>query len=160
MENLPFLGFWRWLPHRLSRRQSLSTTTVLFRTTGRSNSTYFWNDSWVQTFHSFSLTLWWRPASCEKTHFPPSPLLWTGYRLISMSKRMAKVNFATKKAYFRTNRLIKQLFILHACAQAKILTFICESISIFLSPSLFFVISSFFANFIVFFAWNCGWPSF
>ena len=24
---------WRWLPHRLSKRQSLSTTTVLFRTT-------------------------------------------------------------------------------------------------------------------------------
>ena len=82
----------RWLPHRLSKRQALSTTTVLFRTTftrtiklnvlfdseddyrtgcrnvshcqqqqqsysgprspGRSNSTYFWNDSWVQTFHN------------------------------------------------------------------------------------------------------------
>ena len=38
---------WRWLPHRLSKRQSLSTTTVLFRTTftGRSNSTYFWKRS-------------------------------------------------------------------------------------------------------------------
>ena len=47
------LWLWRWLPHRLSKRQSLSTTTVLFRTSspGKSNSTYFWNDSWVQTFH-------------------------------------------------------------------------------------------------------------
>ena len=70
------------------------------------------------------------------------------------------MNFATKKAYFATNRVIKQLFVFHACAQAKILTFISESISIFLSRSLFFLISSFFANFIVFFAWNCGWPSF
>ena len=70
------------------------------------------------------------------------------------------MNFATKKAYFPTNRVIKQLFVFPACAQAKILTFICESISIFLSRSLFFLISSFFANFIVFFAWNCGWPSF
>ena len=29
--NSPWL--WRWLPHRLSKRQSLWTTTVLFRTT-------------------------------------------------------------------------------------------------------------------------------
>ena len=44
----------RWLMHRLLKCQSLSTTTVLFRTTfpGRSNSTYFWNGSWVQTFHN------------------------------------------------------------------------------------------------------------
>ena len=27
------LWLWRWLPHRLSKRQSLPTTTVLFRTT-------------------------------------------------------------------------------------------------------------------------------
>ena len=27
------------------------------RSLGRSNSTYFWNDSWVQTFHSFKLYL-------------------------------------------------------------------------------------------------------
>ena len=27
------LWLWRWLPHRLSKRQSLSTTIVLFRTT-------------------------------------------------------------------------------------------------------------------------------
>ena len=27
------LWLWRWLPHRLSKRQSVSTTTVLFRTT-------------------------------------------------------------------------------------------------------------------------------
>ena len=27
------LWLWRWLPHRLSKRQSLSTTTALFRTT-------------------------------------------------------------------------------------------------------------------------------
>ena len=27
------LWLWRWLPHRLSKRQSLSATTVLFRTT-------------------------------------------------------------------------------------------------------------------------------
>ena len=27
------LWLWGWLPHRLSKRQSLSTTTVLFRTT-------------------------------------------------------------------------------------------------------------------------------
>ena len=27
------LWLWRWLPHRLSKSQSLSTTTVLFRTT-------------------------------------------------------------------------------------------------------------------------------
>ena len=27
------LWLWRWLSHRLSKRQSLSTTTVLFRTT-------------------------------------------------------------------------------------------------------------------------------
>ena len=27
------LWLWRWLPHRLSKRQSLSTTTVIFRTT-------------------------------------------------------------------------------------------------------------------------------
>ena len=41
------LWLWRWLPHRLLKRQSLSTTTVLFRTTftGRSNSTYFWKRS-------------------------------------------------------------------------------------------------------------------
>ena len=31
--NMFFLWLWRWLPHRLSKRQSLSTTTVLFRTT-------------------------------------------------------------------------------------------------------------------------------
>ena len=30
---LQSLWLWRWLPHRLSKRQSLSTTTVLFRTT-------------------------------------------------------------------------------------------------------------------------------
>ena len=28
-----FIVVWRWLPHRLSKRQSLLTTTVLFRTT-------------------------------------------------------------------------------------------------------------------------------
>ena len=39
-----------WSQHH----QSLSTTTALsgLRSPGRSNSTYFWNDSWVQTFHS------------------------------------------------------------------------------------------------------------
>ena len=56
------------------------------------------------------------------------------------------MNFATKKAYFPTNRVIKQLFVFHARAQAKILTFICESISIFLFRSLFFLISSFFCQ--------------
>ena len=35
-DQLPWynsLWLWRWLPHRLSKRQSLSTTTVVFRTT-------------------------------------------------------------------------------------------------------------------------------
>ena len=31
--KLHWLWRWSWLPHRLSKRQSLSTTTVLFRTT-------------------------------------------------------------------------------------------------------------------------------
>ena len=35
----------------------------------------------------------------KKPNFSPSPFLRTGFRLISMSKRIAKMNFATKKAY-------------------------------------------------------------
>ena len=31
--HLQSFWLWRWVPHRLSKRQSLSTTTVLFRTT-------------------------------------------------------------------------------------------------------------------------------
>ena len=61
-----------------------------------------------------SLTLGWRPASSKKLHFSPSPLLWTAFRLITICKRMAKINFATKKAYFPTNCVIKQLFLTHA----------------------------------------------
>ena len=30
------------------------------RSPGRSNSTYFWNDSWVQTFHSFTFFICWQ----------------------------------------------------------------------------------------------------
>ena len=48
-----------------------------------------------------SLTLGWRPASSKKLHFSPSPLLWTGFRLITICKRMAKMNFATKRHIFR-----------------------------------------------------------
>ena len=53
------LCLWRLLPHRLSRRQSVSTT-VLTRTTlttppppppGQSYSTYLWHDSWLQTIY-------------------------------------------------------------------------------------------------------------
>ena len=40
-----FLWLWRWLPHRLPKRQS----------PGRSYWTKLWNDSWGQTFHSFSI---------------------------------------------------------------------------------------------------------
>ena len=50
---------WKWLPHRVLKCQSLSTT-VLFRTTAAvcspcrwSCSTYLSNDSWIQTFYSF-----------------------------------------------------------------------------------------------------------
>ena len=40
--SLLYLWLWRWLPHRLLNRRSLSTTTVLLRTKspGRSYSTY------------------------------------------------------------------------------------------------------------------------
>ena len=69
-----------------------------------------------------SLTLGWRPASSKKLHFSPSPLLWTAFRLITICKRMAKINFATKKAYFPTNCVIKQPVFFYACAQAKIWT--------------------------------------
>ena len=40
-----FLWLWGWLPHRLPKRQS----------PGRSYWTKLWNDSWGQTFHSFSI---------------------------------------------------------------------------------------------------------
>ena len=53
---------WRWLPHRLSKRQQQQSYSGL-RSPGLSNST-FWNDSWVQTFHNktvlvFALALTW-----------------------------------------------------------------------------------------------------
>ena len=47
------LWLWRWLPHRLqnvSHCQQQHSYSGL-RSPGRLNSTYFWNDSWVQTFH-------------------------------------------------------------------------------------------------------------
>ena len=37
------------------------------RSPGRSNSTYFWNDSWVQTFHSFNI-IWERWISPMTTY--------------------------------------------------------------------------------------------
>ena len=47
------LWLWRWLPHRLSKRQSLSTkTTVLFRTTLTRTIKLNLNDSWFRIFHS------------------------------------------------------------------------------------------------------------
>ena len=47
------LWLWRWLPHSLSKRQSLSTkTTVLFRTTLTRTIKLNLNDSWVRIFHS------------------------------------------------------------------------------------------------------------
>ena len=46
------LWLWRWLPHRLSKRQSLSTTTVLFRTT-------FTRDN--QTQPTFEMTPGFKP---------------------------------------------------------------------------------------------------
>ena len=33
----------------------------------------------------------------KKPHFSPIPLLWTGFRLISMAKRMAKKEFFIKQ---------------------------------------------------------------
>ena len=52
------LWLWRWLPHRLSKRQSLSTK-VLFRTSspGRSCSAYLLNDPWAQNFHVVTLMM-------------------------------------------------------------------------------------------------------
>ena len=47
-----FAWLWRWLPLRLSKRQSLSPQTVLLRTTLTRMIiiyTYLWRDSWVQT---------------------------------------------------------------------------------------------------------------
>ena len=44
------LWLWRWLPHRLSEHQSLSTSTVLSEglpSPWRSYSTYWWNDLWA-----------------------------------------------------------------------------------------------------------------
>ena len=73
----------------------------------------------------------------KRTYFKQIPLLWTGFRLISI--RLAK-----NEAYFPTNRTqLSSVFLFHACAQATILTwtwtFFGESISIFLSRSSFFL---------------------
>ena len=55
------------------------------------------------------------------------------------------MNFATKKAYFPTNCVIKQLFLTHAH-----------------KPNLDFLSANLFGSFslALFFTWNCGWPTF
>ena len=45
------LWLWRWLPRRLLKPRSMSTT-VLF--------TYLWKDYWFQTFHSYVMCPWLR----------------------------------------------------------------------------------------------------
>ena len=40
----------------------------------------------------------------KKRIFSKIPLVWIGFRLISMAKRMAKKDFCIKYAYFPTNR--------------------------------------------------------
>ena len=64
------------------------------------------------------------------------------------------MSFARKKAYFFTNLTkLNSLFVFNAWTKAKIWSFFCESISSFLSPSLFrlpfLFISSFVTHFIV-----------
>ena len=39
------------------------------RSPGRSNSTYFWNDSWVKTFHSFTFTWTTEGTTCQLLRF-------------------------------------------------------------------------------------------
>ena len=73
------------------------------------------------------------------------------------------MNFASKKAFFPDKSdVIKQPFVFHACAQAKILTFLFANQ--YRSP-FFLCLSSLLAVFLptlssCFFAWNCGWPTF
>ena len=54
--------------HRLWKRQSLSTTiqSYSWRSPGRSNTTYLWNDSWVQTFHRIKKDLFWTILTCTR----------------------------------------------------------------------------------------------
>ena len=64
------------------------------------------------------------------------------------------MSFARKKAYFLTNLTkLNSLFVFNAWTKAKIWSFLCESISNFLSPSLFplpfLFISSLVTHFIV-----------
>ena len=82
----------------------------------------------------------------KKPHFSPIPLLWTGFRLISMAKRMAKNEFFIKKRHIY--RLIVQsetaFFVFQACTQATILTsfanvFRSFSIALFFSLPLFHI---------------------
>ena len=110
-----------------------------------------------------TLTLWRRPASSKKTYFKQIPLLWTGFRLISI--RMAK-----NEAYFPSNRTqLSSGFFFHACAQATILTWTWTFLAnLFRSFSLAPLFSFAFLLYQQFccpfyrlsFAWNCGWPTF
>ena len=72
----PLIWLWRWLLHSLSKCQSLSITTVLFRTTFTwtiiLNLRNLWNDSWVQTSHklSFVVILCYHFALNFYLHYP------------------------------------------------------------------------------------------
>ena len=73
-----------------------------------------WKKAW-RTFNPFNDG----QRVAQKPHFSPIPLLWTGFRLISI--RIAKNEFCKKKGIFSDQSdVIKQFFVFHACAKAKI----------------------------------------
>ena len=51
--------------YRLSKRQSVSTCYSGLHSLGRSYSTYWWNDPWVQTFHSFMELFYNKSSRCS-----------------------------------------------------------------------------------------------
>ena len=77
--------------------------------------------------------------SAKKPHFSPIPLLWTGFRLISMAKRIAKNEFWIKQRHlFRLIAQLKSFFFSRMRTSQNFDFVFCESISIFLYRSLFF----------------------
>ena len=77
----------------------------------------------------------------KKPHFSRSPLLWTSFRLINMAKRMTKMNFATKKAYFPTNRVIKEHFCFPRMCTSQNFDFLLPNLFRSFSLALFFFFS-------------------
>ena len=69
-----FTWLWRWLPLRLLKRQSLSTTTVLFRTILTSTDYWYY---WVQTIYSkTSLAVILHGTICFSIRFRIFLVLW------------------------------------------------------------------------------------